>query len=66
MTTSTIPHDFAVGDRIQMHPATDAWMRGDRYGEVVKLLRGGAYKVKLDVSGLTKTVTPENIYGAAG
>lgn len=23
------------GDRIQTHPATDAWMQGDRYGEII-------------------------------
>lgn len=24
-----------TGDRVQLHPATDDWMRGDRFGEVV-------------------------------
>jgi hypothetical protein len=28
-------HGFAVGDLVQAHPATDTWMRGDRYGRVV-------------------------------
>jgi hypothetical protein len=26
--------DFVKGDRVQLHPATDAWMAGDRYGTV--------------------------------
>lgn len=24
-----------VGQRVEMHPATDRWMKGDRYGEIV-------------------------------
>ena len=26
--------DFKVGDRIELHPATDLWMRGARYGTI--------------------------------
>lgn len=26
---------YTTGTRVQLHPATDAWMRGDRWGEVV-------------------------------
>jgi hypothetical protein len=25
---------FGVGDRVELHPATDLWMRGARYGTV--------------------------------
>lgn len=25
---------YLVGDRVQLHPATDLWMAGDRFGEV--------------------------------
>lgn len=28
-------HGFRRGDRVQMHPATDLWMRGARYGTVL-------------------------------
>jgi hypothetical protein len=35
MTLEHKPNDFRVGDRIEMHPATTLWMRGDRYGSVV-------------------------------
>jgi hypothetical protein len=38
-----------VGDRVQISPAYDAWMRGDRYGEVVKLTKKSLI-VKLDKS----------------
>lgn len=26
---------YTVGDRVEIHPATDLWMRGARYGTVV-------------------------------
>lgn len=25
-----------VGRRVELHPSTDQWMRGDRYGEIVR------------------------------
>ena len=28
---------FTVGQRVAIHPATDAWMRGDRYGLVTRV-----------------------------
>ena len=51
---------FTVGDRVELHPATDRWMRGDRFGEVVKLGRHYVH-VKLDVSGQTRQFAPENV-----
>ena len=33
----TSEHVPQVGRRVKIHPATDAWMQGDRYGEVVKI-----------------------------
>jgi len=38
------PSDFLVGQRAQVHPATDAWMQGDRFGTVTKI---GARLVQL-------------------
>ena len=26
---------YGVGDRVELHPGTDLWMQGARYGEVV-------------------------------
>lgn len=43
---------FRKGDRVQVHPATDRWMRGDRYGTVV-LVGRTKYTVTLDRSGQT-------------
>lgn len=64
-----------VGDRVVLHPGLDDWMRGDRYGEVVKFgqerlfrpLEGGelyaarAVFVKMDKSGKTRTFHPERL-----
>ena len=31
--------NFTTGDRVQLHPATDSWMQGDRYATVLKIGR---------------------------
>ncbi len=51
-----------IGSRVQLHPATDAWMSGDRYGEVAKIGRKWIH-VKMDRSGRTLKVDFENIIG---
>lgn len=61
---------YAIGTRVELHPATDDWMRGDRYGLVVghswsldnpSVVR--AIKVKLDKSGRVRRFHPDNIGG---
>ena len=32
-------NDFIIGDRVELHPACDLWMRGARFGNVVKIGR---------------------------
>ena len=64
--TFDIENKFKVGDRVEMHPGTDEWMRGDRYGEVVFRIRGSSYgipryRVKLDKSGRFIRTTAELI-----
>lgn len=68
-------HRIKTGDRVELHPATDDWMRGDRYGTVVGFGRSTPYrdkttgetghaipvKVKLDKSGKTKRYHAENL-----
>jgi hypothetical protein len=54
--------DYKPGQRVQLHPATDAWMQGDRYGQVVKSGREKVH-VKMDRSGRTLRVHPDNIQG---
>lgn len=38
-----------IGMRVESHPATDAWISGDRYGEIVKVTRTRVH-VKMDRS----------------
>jgi hypothetical protein len=60
VTAPRHPSPWRAGDRVQMHPGTDAWMRGDRYGDVVGVLRSGVVMVKMD-SGQTRRVHPRNL-----
>lgn len=41
---------YEIGDRVEIHPGTDLWMRGARYGEVVgsSLTPNDRVHVKLD------------------
>lgn len=34
---------YWIGKRVQMHPASDAWMTGDRYGMVVGIGKAREY-----------------------
>ncbi len=49
-----------VGKRVELHPALDLWMMGDRFGTVVKAGRT-YYSVKMDKSGRTVRLLPESI-----
>ena len=62
------------GDRVQLHPACDEWMQGDRYGEVKGRGRLRDYQgrdgerrqdraviVKLDRSGRVRRFHPDNV-----
>lgn len=46
--------------RVEISPACDAWMQGDRYGTVVKIGRKYAH-LKMDRSGRTLQFSPQNI-----
>lgn len=64
-----------IGKRVELHPATDAWMSGDRYGTIVKTTMRTAnlidpresfvvfVTVKLDKSGRTVRFHESNIRG---
>ncbi len=51
---------IAIGDRVELHPATNAWMFGDQYGAVVKLGTSRVH-VAMDRSGRTLKLAPESI-----
>jgi len=67
-TTDNHSTMFKAGDRVELHPATDRWMMGDRFGTVIgkKRPRSGpigflAIKVKLDKSGKVIAFHPANL-----
>jgi len=52
--------EYTEHDRVELHPATDAWMQGDRFGEIVFIGRKYVH-VKMDWSGRTLKLLPRNI-----
>lgn len=50
----------SIGTWVEAHPATDAWMMGDRYGEIVKVGRKFVH-VRMDRSGRTLRFSPHNL-----
>jgi hypothetical protein len=50
---------ITVGARVELHPATDAWMMGDRFG-VVENVGTTRVQVRLD-SGRERLIRFENI-----
>ncbi len=40
-----------IGDRVALHPATDWWMRGARFGRIKKIGRKLVH-VQLEVAGI--------------
>lgn len=55
--------DFAVGQRVQLAPHTDHWMRGDRYGAVVAVgkRRKARVHVLADTSNRVLKLLPGDI-----
>lgn len=51
------------GDRVEIHPAFDEWMQGDRYGEVIGLDERSPrpYRVKLDKSKSVRKYTEDDL-----
>lgn len=49
----TSPADFLPGERVQLHPATDLWLSGARYGTVVKVTKVRVH-VRLDRGGIVR------------
>lgn len=60
MSTTYPLADFQPGDRVQLHSATDAWARGDRYGTVESIGRKWLY-VRMDRSSALRRVAPADV-----
>jgi hypothetical protein len=67
-------NDYRIGKRVELRPATDRWMRGDKYGVIVSVLKrirhyidprdprnGLTFRVKMDRSWQIIRVTEGNI-----
>lgn len=52
--------DMELGDRVELHPALDKWMQGDRYGTIT-YIRDDEAEVKLDKSGRTIYLPPQDL-----
>jgi hypothetical protein len=53
-------HFLAVGGRVEAHPATDAWMSGDRYGTITKIGRKYVH-VQMDRSNRVRKFSFDNV-----
>lgn len=49
---------FTVGTTVEVHPACDCWMRGDRFGEVVKVTQRNTVHVSMQRSKKTRVFRP--------
>jgi len=51
------------GRRVELHPATDRWMQGDRFGTILGGVRSrpGVFYVHLDRSGTTARLHIDNL-----
>lgn len=54
-----------IGERVELHPGTDAWMRGDRFGEIVAVIerhgRPVTVRVLMDKSGRVLRLDPNRV-----
>ena len=49
---------YGTGDRVQVHPACDCWMMGDRYGTIEKITKR-SFHVRMDRSGKIRKFIPD-------
>ena len=57
---------YGVGDRVELHPGCDLWMRGARFGTVVgsSITSEDRVKVQLDRTGSKLWSAPEDRFRA--
>ncbi len=60
MIQSYILQNFVPGDRVQLAPHHDLWMRGAKYGTVERIGRRAVH-VRLDVTRRLARLSPEDI-----
>lgn len=64
MIPKTVRIKYEPGTRVELGPWCDRWMRGDRFGEVVKTtMNGKRVHVRMDRSGQVAKLHPSNVLG---
>lgn len=48
-------NEYDIGDRVELHPGTDLWMRGARFGEVVGVASTEKDRVRVRLDRLPNT-----------
>jgi len=55
--------EIMLGQRVELHPNTDEWMMGDRYGQIIDISsETGNIRVLMDKSMRELIVHPRNVY----
>jgi hypothetical protein len=55
--------EIMLGQRVELHPNTDEWMMGDRYGQIIDISsETGNIRVLMDKSLRELIVHPRNVY----
>lgn len=54
------PLYFRPGDRVELHPGTDLWMSGARYGDVTRVTRTHVH-VRVDKLNRVVRFNPNNL-----
>jgi len=66
MAQSPISLDgYKVGSRVELHPATDLWMKGARFGTVERVTWHRLH-VRLDATGRVVLLRPSDLNMAEG
>ncbi len=52
--------EFRIGQRVEVHPASDAWMSGDRYATVTRVGKSIVF-ARMDKSNRVRWWHPESL-----
>lgn len=64
LTMAHIGYDgsgLAVGDRVELHPGCDLWMRGARYGDVLAISPAGVCRVLVNAIARAVPIPAERL-----
>jgi hypothetical protein len=53
--------NYWIGKHVELHPALDDWMRGDRFAVVIGCPREGKLRIKFDHSGRERIIGAVNV-----